>query len=218
MKRLSFIWDMDGTLVDSYPAIVPSVRQACAEFGLHFDDDEIRRQVLQSSVGAFLERLPLADTAPVKERFNALNDSHIEKITAMPHAAQTLSCLTRAGHRCFVYTHRGASCRAILEQTGLLPFFTEIVTALEGFARKPSPVAIEYLMRKYALEPDACFYVGDRSLDVEAAVNAGIGSILLLVPGSPTPVSGRETHVISDLSDMCSMFAPQESTTCTSLS
>ena len=30
----SFIWDMDETLVDSYPAIVSVTKHACHEYGL----------------------------------------------------------------------------------------------------------------------------------------------------------------------------------------
>ena len=33
MKQLAFIWDMDGTLVDSYPAIVPAAGETLAAFG-----------------------------------------------------------------------------------------------------------------------------------------------------------------------------------------
>ena len=58
----SFIWDMDGTLVDSYPAIVPAVQEACAEYGLSFTADYIHEAVIRTSVGAFLEEICYNDT------------------------------------------------------------------------------------------------------------------------------------------------------------
>ena len=192
MESLSFLWDMDGTLVDSYPAIVPNVIDACAEYGYSIDADTVYRNVIKTSVGSFLDSLDTPHTASVKARFQELNDTRIEKI--------------QAGHRHFVYTHRGASCRAILENCGLLPYFTEIVTALDGYPRKPAPDAIFYLMKKYALAPARCYYVGDRSLDMEAAHNASIGGILLLVPGSPTALTGYESHVARDLSELSKLF------------
>ncbi len=206
MESLSFLWDMDGTLVDSYPAIIPNVIDACAEYGYAIDADTVYRNVIKTSVGSFLESLDTPHTASVKARFQELNDTRIEKIRPMPHALETLSRLQKAGHRHFVYTHRGASCRAILENCGLLPYFTEIVTALDGYPRKPAPDAILYLMKKYALAPAQCYYVGDRSLDMEAARNASIGGILLLVPGSPTEPTGYESHVARDLSELCKLF------------
>ena len=206
MESLSFLWDMDGTLVDSYPAIVPNVIDACAEYGYSIDADTVYRNVIKTSVGSFLESLDTPHTASVKARFQELNDTRIEKIRPMSHALETLTRLQKAGHRHFVYTHRGASCRAILANCGLLPYFTEIVTALDGYPRKPAPDAIFYLMKKYALAPAQCYYVGDRSLDMEAAHNASIGGILLLVPGSPTALTGYESHVVRDLTELGGLF------------
>ena len=202
----SFIWDMDGTLVDSYPAIVPAVQAVCREYGLDYSAGFIHEYVIRTSVGDLMKKIGRdhgLDPAVLVQRFNVFNDSRIEAITAMPHAEETLRFLAEAGHRNFVYTHRGASCRAILKQTGLEPYFTEVVTALDGFPRKPAPDAILYLMEKYALTPSHCFYVGDRSLDVEAANNAGIGSILYLEPESPITATGHETHVVADLLEIC---------------
>lgn len=205
MKQLAFIWDMDGTLVDSYPAIVPAAGETLAAFGVVFDPEEIHREVIAASVGALLERIARErglDAAALKAEFARRNDSRIQAIRPMPHAKDCLDTLRRAGHRSFVYTHRGASCPAILRQNGLEAYFTEIVTALSGFPRKPEPDAILYLMKKYGLERDACFYVGDRSLDVEAAERAGIGSILLLDPQSPGKATGRETYLVRDLGEI----------------
>lgn len=204
----SFIWDMDGTLVDSYPAIVPAAQQACHEYGLIFRPEYIHEAVIRTSVGAFLEKecnKHGLDSAPLKTRFNQLNDSQIDAIRAISHAEETLRLLTDSGHKCFVYTHRGASCHAILEQTNLLPYFTQVITALDGFPRKPDPSAILYLIEKYSLLADHCFYVGDRSLDIEAASNAGIMSILFLDSNSPIKATGNETHVVSDLMEITTL-------------
>ena len=205
MDKLAFIWDLDGTLVDSYPAIVPATREACADFGLNFAPEYIHREIIKTSVGTFIEQAAAErgmDPAPIKARFNHLNDASVGIVTAMTHAEEILRFLTSKGCKCFVFTHRGRSCFKILEQTGLLPYFTEVVTALAGFPRKPAPDAILYLMKKYRLNAENCFYVGDRSLDIEAAGNAGIGSILFLAPSSPGKATGRENYIVSDLLDI----------------
>ena len=205
MDKLAFIWDVDGTLVDSYPAIVPATQAACADFGLNFSSEYIHKEIIKTSVVTFIEQMAAEhemDPDPIKARFNQLNDESIGAITAMPHAEDVLRLLTSEGHLCFVFTHRGKSCLTILEQTGLLPYFTEVVTALAGFPRKPAPDAILYLMKKYHLNAENCFYVGDRSLDIEAAGNAGIGSILFLAPSSPGKATGRENYIVSDLLDI----------------
>ena len=198
----AFIWDMDGTLVDSYPAIVPAVQKACSEHGIDLAYEEIHTQVIRTSVGTYIKQLASEhgiDPVPIQTRFDALNDSDIDMISAIPHAKEALQELSRAGHSNFVYTHRKASCFSILRNTGLLPYFKEVVTALDGFPRKPAPDAILYLMEKYGLSSNDCFYIGDRSIDIEAAINAGIGSILYLNPDSPGKATGKETYVVQDL-------------------
>ncbi|MCR5090091.1 MAG: HAD-IA family hydrolase [Oscillospiraceae bacterium] len=206
----SFIWDMDGTLVDSYPAIVPAILDVCAAHGLELPAEAVHEHVIRTSVGELLSSVGhehALDPKQLISEFNVLNDSRTDAIRAIPHAEEALLRLSDAGHRNFVYTHRGASCRAILQNTGLLPYFTELVTALDGFARKPAPDAILYLMEKHRLSPSRCFYVGDRSLDIEAAENAGIGGILYLDPSSPGKACGRETYLVSDLLEIPALFA-----------
>ena len=202
MTQYAFIWDMDGTLVDSYPAIVPAAQESLAALGLYYDSEMLYREFIHTSVGDALEKIATEhnyNPLQLKAEFNRLNDSYIASIAAMPHAAETLAALQQTGHLNFVYTHRGASCMTILEQTGLAPYFTEVVTAVNGFPRKPEPDGILYLIEKHRLDKSRCFYVGDRSLDVEAAINAGISSILYLDPASPGSATGKETYLVHDL-------------------
>lgn len=198
----ALIWDMDGTLVDSYPAIVPAAKEVCDGLGLSYSEEEIHDKVIRTSVGTLLEEAAAElglDPNPIKVHFNRLNDSRIEAIRPIRHAPETLKALLESGHRNFVYTHRGASCQAILDRNGLMPYFTEVLTALSGFPRKPAPGAISYLVEKYGLDPARTYYVGDRQIDVEAAENAGIRSILYLIPESPVTPVGCEAAVVHDL-------------------
>ena len=117
-----YIWDLDGTLVDSYPAIVPATQKACTEFGLEFSAEYIHSEIIRTSVGAFIEQEAVPrqmNPDPIKARFNELNDNSIGNIVAMPHAKEILQRLTEAGHSCFMVTHRGESCLRILRQTEL---------------------------------------------------------------------------------------------------
>ena len=56
MPRCAFIWDMDGTLVDSYPAIVPAAQKTCAEWGRELSAAYIHDYVIRTSVGTLLEQ------------------------------------------------------------------------------------------------------------------------------------------------------------------
>lgn len=205
MQPYAFIWDLDGTLVDSYTCIVPKVKELFAKSGVRYSEDYIKNYVLRYSVGKLLdEAAPLVGKDPVllKEQFAILNDQGISGIGPMPYATEVLEKLTKKGHYCFIYTHRGDSCQSILKQNGLDPYFTEIVTVQAGFPRKPAPDGILYLLKKYNLSPDHCFYVGDRSIDIESGNNAGIGTILFLPEGNPVVPDGTQSYIIHDLREI----------------
>ena len=115
----------------------------------------------------------------------------------MPHAREALEETAALGAVHFVYTHRGRTTAPVLEQLGLDRLFIEVVSSLNGFPRKPAPDALLYLLEKHHLERDRVFYVGDRTLDVGCAKNAGVQSVLYAPSGA-----GTADHVIRDLREV----------------
>ena len=53
----AFIWDLDGTLFDSYPIIVAAVCQAAQEQGITMDKETVLREVTASSVTDVVHRI-----------------------------------------------------------------------------------------------------------------------------------------------------------------
>ena len=58
MKK-ALIWDLDGTLIDSYEVIVPSLRDALLEFGVTLSTADIEKRVIRGSVIEFLADISL---------------------------------------------------------------------------------------------------------------------------------------------------------------
>lgn len=202
MERGALIWDLDGTLLDSYEIIVSSLQEVLRENGIPGDKGEILRYVIRFSVMDFLRKAAEetgCSVSRLSDRCHALSAAGNDRICPMPHAREILAQTAAMGVPSFVFTHKGRSAFEILEHTGLLPFFTEVVTGADGFPRKPSPDAVNYLVEKYGLDRETTYYVGDRQLDMECAANAGIRGILYLPQGSPAGVTGREDHVVKDL-------------------
>lgn len=194
MQNAVFIWDLDGTLLDSYGVIVSSLRQTLAEFQISTDAEAVLREVKDGSVSAFLRRIAADAGLPyqrLKDRYSAVSGGRILEIPAMVHGEEILSALADLGAVHFVYTHRGATTAPVLEHLNFTHYFQEVVTSLNGFPRKPAPDALLYLMEKYRLPKDRVFYVGDRTLDMECAGNAGVRGIFFspegrTVGGCPT--------------------------------
>lgn len=204
MPRLTLIWDLDGTLLDSYRMIVPSLRRYYAERGVTLEPEEIRRQVLESSVRDFAARVE-AETGVSLEagsaRYGEIRRELEAQMETMPHARQVLLALKARGVAHCVFTHRGASTGPLLERTGLAGLFMDQITAEDGFPRKPAPEGLLALMARQGLDPAACFYVGDRQLDMDCAHRAGIRGILYRPSGSPVEVHGADLE-IQDLREL----------------
>ena len=53
----TFIWDLDGTLLNSYPLIVNSLYTIYKEKGVLIDKKEIYKQIIEESVSAFIKAM-----------------------------------------------------------------------------------------------------------------------------------------------------------------
>ena len=202
LGKRAFIWDLDGTLLDSYQVIVPALYEAYLEFGLELDKKRILKEIITGTVNEFVSKVEKESGIAydsVRGRMSEISDREKLNIKPIRNAAEILDWLKERGIPNYVFTHRGDSTEAVLKNTGLYGFFDEIVTGKDGFARKPDPSAINYLVQKYALDRNGTFYVGDRSLDIACANNAGIQSILYLPEDSAAAPTGKETFIVKDL-------------------
>lgn len=176
----AFIWDLDGTLLDSYEAILAAIGQALADTEYPFDKEAIRQQILATSVKDFFEKIETVDGRNLKPLYQTALPQFSGEIRLLPGAKEILEWADQQGIQQFVFTHKDEEAHPLLEQLGIASYFREVVTASDGFARKPDPEALYYLMDKYTLDPDQTYYIGDRLLDIEAALAAGTHSINFL--------------------------------------
>ena len=183
MQKTAFIWDLDGTLLDSYEAILSGIEETFAQFSIPYDKEKVREFILKYSVQDLLEQVAEERNLDAKELNQVRSQSLAEKnvqVVLMLGAREVLAWADEAGILQFVYTHKGDNAFTILRDLGLESFFTEILTSQSGFSRKPSPEAATYLIDKYELDSRNTYYIGDRILDVEFAQNSGIQSINFL--------------------------------------
>ena len=183
MQKTAFIWDLDGTLLDSYEAILSGIEETFGQFAIPYDKGKVREFILKYSVQDLLVQVAEERKLDVEVLNQVRAQSLAEKnaqVVLMSGAREVLKWADAAGIQQFVYTHKGDNAFTILRDLGLESYFTEILTSQSGFARKPSPEAAIYLLDKYQLNPDNTYYIGDRTLDVKFAQNSGIQSINFL--------------------------------------
>ena len=203
MQKTAFIWDLDGTLLDSYEAILSGIEETFAQFSIPYDKEQVREFILKFSVQDLLVQVAEERKLDVEVLNQVRAQSLAEKnaqVVLMPGAREVLDWTDQVGIQQFVYTHKGDNALTILRDLGLESYFTEILTSQSGFARKPSSKAANYLIDKYQLNHDNTYYIGDRTLDVEFAQNSGIQSINFLES------SYEGNHRIQELADITYIF------------
>ena len=205
VRITSYIWDLDGTLLDSYGAIVSSLAELAGEYHVQDSYGEIMKTVKQGSVTQYVRGLSEKCGTEYRilfNRYHELSHARTDMITLIPGAAETLRALKEQGAEHFVYTHRGKTSVPLLERLGLKDFFTEIVTSEFRFQAKPSGEGVEYLADKYSLAKENTAYVGDRTIDVYCAKDAGVKAILYLPEDSCVTPTGREDRIIRRLEEL----------------
>ena len=205
MKKTAVIWDLDGTLLDSYGIIVDSLHQIYLEKGIVLDKKEIMYDVINESVSFFIKKMEQQYGIPfddLKDRYSIISGAEKLNIKAMVHAKEILEYLKNKGIPSYVFTHRGKTTVTVLNNIGIASYFEDMVTSLDNFARKPSPDGLNHLIEKHHLDKENTYYIGDRPMDIKCANNAHVKSIMYIPNQSVAKATGKETYVIKDLLDI----------------
>lgn len=175
-----YIWDFDGTLFDSYPHSTRALYVTARHYGAEVSYDAVSRAIRHSFARAF-ELVKLTDEQ--LRMFHRLrgDDDFEPPIVPFPHAESVLRALKEGGARHWLYTHSNHRMSVrFLERFGLDGYFTGWVTPDDpGFAMKPDPGAIRYILDHWGIDPADAVMVGDREIDMRCARDAGVDGILI---------------------------------------
>ena len=203
MKDLKlFIWDFDGTLVDSYPLLTGYMHKALADFGHKVTNEEILEQMLDNvgqAIRYFTEKFQLPELSAQYDVYYKAGEKDMAEL--FPNVREVLKRVNAMGAVNLIYTNRGDTIFPMLEHTGILEEFTEIVnTAHPAFQWKPAPDSILYLMEKYGGTTENTVMIGDRICDLAAGYGAGCKTCHLLTPAVPQyPACDWRIHNFADI-------------------
>ena len=183
----TFLWDLDGTLMDTYPGMVAAFCKAAARFGITADPERVMTLMkvrLGHCCRVIGEEHGLTEGAMLsafREEEACIDPDLIQPLPGIPEALRTLRAL---GCRHYAVTHRSAGTSwPYLAHAGLKDLFDGGVFPEDGLPSKPAPDMILHLMEKHGLDPVRCVMIGDRPLDVESGRAAGIVTCLIDTEG-----------------------------------
>lgn len=174
----NYIWDFDGTLFDTYPAMVDGAWQALKDFGISMDKKEIYFKMKKYSTSYLINESNL-NAKEFNELFHRYEKESTEVSRPFPETKQVLEMLKDNGGRHFILTHRlTESTWGLLKEHRLAHLIEEVVGIDQDFPRKPNPASLNYLIDTFHLERTDTMMIGDRRLDIEAGKNAGVATCL----------------------------------------
>jgi HAD superfamily hydrolase (TIGR01509 family) len=204
------IWDFDGTLFDTYPAISQAFQQALTDFGATAPLSEIEglARVEMSYCAAELAARFDLDRDDLIRRFG---EHHAAAAPAdqppFPGAREVCEKIMARGGVNAIVTHRKAESTAgLLTVHGLRPLFAEVITRDDGYPRKPDPAAFTAILRNQRLDPMETLAIGDREIDILAGRAAGLPTCLFRDGPSTVPVD----IAIRDFKELLAVFEPRE--------
>lgn len=184
----NIIWDVDGTLFDTYPAIAGAFQAALRDLGFEAPFDQIIALAaisLTHCVSALAGEYHLPENE-IGERFTAhYGRVRPEEQPPFPGVRPILAYIRSLGGKNVIVTHRGRqSLSELLAVHGMAAYFAGDVTRDDGHPRKPDPAAFAAALRAYGLDHAETISVGDREIDMLAGKTAGVFSCLF-GPGTP---------------------------------
>ena len=177
-----FIWDFDGMLFDTYPHTLAAFLETCRRLGIAADKNEAYALMRINLRRAFAHYgFTPEDTAAFYALENDL--SLLPRGVPYPRIPELLAFIKARGGENHLYTHRDSVAVEYLRLYGLQNLFSALITGEDGFPFKPAPDALNHLIAQRGLIKAECLMLGDRDIDVGAAVNAGIPALLFDTEG-----------------------------------
>ena len=176
MQFRTFLFDLDGTLIDHFAAIHRSYAHTLPQLGL---PAPTLAQV-RNAVGGGLENAMLNFVRPdqvpaaVKIYRAYWERTMLDDVLALPGALDLLRDLHTRGFTLAIFTNKHApSSRLIADRLGFTPYLTGNFGAQDTPWLKPDPAFTAHVLTTLQADAATTLMVGDSPFDVQAARNAG---------------------------------------------
>ncbi len=188
----AFIFDIDGTLLDSVDLHARAWQETFARYGIEVSFDEVRRQIGKGSdqlMPVFLPKDMLRRMGKRidEERTKYFHDRYLPQVRPFPKVRALFEQLRADGKRIVLGSSAKKSELEIYKSIADIEGLTDADTSSDEADRsKPHPDIFEIALEKLGKpDPATVTAVGDTPYDAEAAIKAGITAVGVLCGGFP---------------------------------
>jgi phosphoglycolate phosphatase len=181
-----YLFDLDGTLIDTAPEIADAVNDCLRRMGLpSVSDDQVRSWIgdgARTLVGRALRASGVTEedlAAALARAWSGFEIDYAEhcgrRSQVYPGVRAALDRLARSGARLACVTNKEAAfAHRVLQSHALHDAFEMIVAGDTLAVRKPDPAVIHAALDAMHVEPGAALLIGDSVTDIRTARAAGI--------------------------------------------
>ncbi len=177
-----WIFDLDGTLVDSLPGIASSLNAALADFDLPQYEQAIVQTFIGDGAKMLVNRalgsggLPMAEA--VLDRFRIHYAEGWKGGTIpYPKVLETLRMLRQRGDKIAILSNKPHAFTKEIAEVLFDGLMDLALGESDSVPHKPDPRGIEIILEQWALSKAKVCMVGDSVMDLQAARAAGIKNI-----------------------------------------
>jgi phosphoglycolate phosphatase len=183
------MFDLDGTLVETAPEIADAVNDTLWRFKLAaVTQDQVERWIGHGTHELLIQAVAHSSASMVSavresdslKLIYAEFEKNYEKRCGTrsqlyPNVRVVLERLRAAGTRLAVVTNKEKRYTdRVLSAHQLDGFFDKVVCGDSFQTKKPNPQGVRHCLALYAVAPGRALFVGDSSIDIETAKNAGV--------------------------------------------
>ncbi len=182
MPTQALIFDLDGTLVNSYEDLAHATNHVLASLGHDTIPISACRQMIGNGVRVLLKKAANYDPQIIQDGldlFMTYYHQHMYDHTApFPDIPNTLDALTTLGHRFAVLSNKQhqATVKMVDHLLGNWTFH-QVFGQRENVPLKPDPTAALDICKRMHLSPQHTVFVGDSGEDMATAKAAGMFAV-----------------------------------------
>lgn len=182
-RKEVIVFDWDGTLADSGPAVFRAIRRLIEECQYPVLTEEQILQNLGLSMKDFARKMLKVDETELPlflKRFYAFFEEEEKKSEILyPDAMETLNYFKQNGYNLAIATNRiRERLNKALQLTKLGDFFNYSVTADEALD-KPKPLMMDFILNAFGADKTDVWMIGDSIYDAAFANNAGVRCVII---------------------------------------
>ena len=171
------IFDLDGTLIESYEAIFLGLKECFQYFGREmfpFDDlNKYLKADLEATLSQFFTLEEILKGVPIMRK--KYEEVYLDKTHFLNGAQETLRTLHSEGVVLGIASNKfGRFSRGALTHLGVSDYFKSVIGAGDVPRNKPYPDMIHTALKEMDLPPEEAIFVGDTLTDIETGKQAGV--------------------------------------------